>query len=89
MNLMSSMAKTFVGSAMAMVIVAPVLLTGRMLYLRATSAGISLMTEASISKWARLMEGTPNCWERHSVMSSSETKPSLMRVSPSFPPVSF
>ena len=41
-----------VGSVqIAIVIVAPVLLTGRMLYFRATSAGMSLMTLGSISKW--------------------------------------
>ena len=50
MNLMSSMAKTLVGSAIAIVIVAPVLLTGRMLYFRATSALINLITDESISK---------------------------------------
>src|ERR1035437_7877718 len=64
MNLMSSMANTFVGSAMAIVIVAPVLLTGRMLYLRATSAATSLRTAGSISKCERLIDGTPN-WIGH------------------------
>ena len=57
MNLMSSMANTFVGSAIAIVIVAPVLLTGRMLYLRATSAATSLRTSGSISKCERLIDG--------------------------------
>ena len=73
MNLMSSMAKTFVGSAIAIVIVAPVLLTGRMLYLRATSAATSFRTAGSISKCERLIDGTPNCAESVSVMSSSVT----------------
>ena len=49
MNLMSSIAKTFVGSIIAMVTVAPALATGRIVYLRATSAGMILMTASSIS----------------------------------------
>ena len=54
MNLMSSMAKTFVGSIIAMVIVAPALVTGRMVYLRAMSAGMILMTASSISMPSRI-----------------------------------
>ena len=71
MNLMSSIAKTFVGSPIAIVRVAPVLFTGRTPYLRATSPGTILMMFGSISKWDRSIEGTPNCWERVSVMSAS------------------
>ena len=75
MNLMSSMANTFVGSPIAIVSVAPVLFTGRTPYLRATSAGTILMTLGSISKLARSIDGTPNCWESVSVISFSVTAP--------------
>ena len=71
MNLMSSMANTFVGSAMAMVRVAPE--RDRIWYLRAVSAGMILMMAGSTSKWSRLMEGTPYCRERRLVISSSRT----------------
>ena len=77
MNLMSSIAKTLVGSPIAMVNVAPVLFTGRTPYLRATSPGTILMTAGSIEKLERSIEGTPNCWESVSVMSLSETAPTL------------
>ena len=89
MNLMSSIAKTLVGSTIAMVSVAPVRLTGTTRYFCATSEGISLMTASSISKWRRLIEGTPYCSERRSVMSSSRTNPILTRLYPSFPPLFF
>src|SRR5262249_37614411 len=88
MNLMSSMAKTLVGSPMAIVRVAPVLLTGRTPYLRATSPGTILITAASISKLPRSIEGTPNCWESVSVMSFSVTAPTRTSASPSLPPSS-
>src|SRR6266850_2319575 len=89
MNLMSSMANTFVGSTMAMVRVAPLRLTGMIRYFCATSLGISLTTESSTSIFERLIAGTPYCWERTRVISSSLTKPSLMRFSPSLPPLVF
>ena len=73
MNLMSSMAKTLVGSAIAMVSVAPVRLTGTTRYFWATSDGIRLITDSSISKCRRLIEGTPYCSESSWVMSSSLT----------------
>src|SRR6185503_16589091 len=85
MNLMSSMAKTFVGSDIAIVSVAPVLLTGRTPYFRATSPGTTLMIAGSISKCARSIEGTPNCWDRVSVMSCSDTAPIRIRASPNLP----
>ncbi len=50
MNLMSSMAKTFVGSAMAMVSVAPDRERGRIWYFLAVSAGMILMMAGSTSK---------------------------------------
>ena len=59
MNLMSSMAKTLVGSTMAMVKRAPALETGKMVYLRATSGGMILMIDSSTSTSARLIAGTP------------------------------
>ena len=59
MNLMSSIAKTLVGSVIAIVSVAPARLSGTIWYFCAVSAGISLMTPASISNCARLIEGTP------------------------------
>ena len=88
MNLMSSMANTFVGSPIAIVRVAPVLFTGRTPYLRATSAGTTLMTFGSISKLARSIDGTPNCWERVSVIWDSLTAPVRTSASPSLPPSS-
>src|SRR5512143_986799 len=63
MNLMSSIAKTFVGSDIAIVSVAPVLFTGSTPYLRATSPGTTFITVGSISKCARWIDGTPNCCE--------------------------
>ena len=59
MNLMSSMANTFVGSAIAIVSVAPDRDSGRIWYLRDVSAGMILMIAGSTSKWSRLIEGTP------------------------------
>ena len=44
MNLMSSIAKTLVGSVIAIVSVAPERLSGTIWYFCAVSAGISLMT---------------------------------------------
>ena len=49
MNFRSSSAKTFVGSVIAMVSVAPTRLSGMIWYLWAVSAGTSLMTAGSIS----------------------------------------
>src|SRR3954470_12679239 len=89
MNLMSSMAKTLVGSVIAIVSVAPERLSGIIWYLWAVSAGISLMMPGSISNWVRLMEGTPYCLLRSAVISSSLTKPSFSRLYPSFPPLVF
>ena len=88
MNLMSSIAKTLVGSPIAIVSVAPVLFTGSTPYLRATSAGTILTTAGSISKLARSMEGTPNCCDRVSVMSFSDTAPTRTSASPILPPSS-
>ena len=73
MNLMSSMAKTFVGSAMAIVSVAPERLRGRIWYFRDVSEGMILMMAGSTSKWSRLIEGTPYWRERRLVISSSRT----------------
>ncbi len=89
MNLMSSIAKTLVGSVIAIVSVAPERLSGTIWYLTAVSAGMSLMTDGSRSNCARLMEGTPYCLLSSAVMSSSLTKPSLTRLKPSFPPLAF
>ena len=83
------MAKTLVGSVIAIVSVAPARLSGTIWYFCAVSAGTSLMTAGSISNSARLMEGTPYCRLRSAVISSSFTKPSLTRLSPSFPPLAF
>ena len=89
MNLMSSMAKTLVGSVIAIVSVAPARLSGRIWYFWAVSAGISLMTDWSISNSPRLIDGTPYCRLSSAVISSSLTKPSLTRLSPSLPPLAF
>ncbi len=59
MNLMSSSAKTLVGSVIAIVSVAPDRPMGTIWYFCAVSAGISLRTETSMSNCARLMKGTP------------------------------
>ena len=48
MNLMSSMAKTFEGSAIATVSVIPTRLMGMTRYFLATSIGMSLMTSRSM-----------------------------------------
>ena len=69
MNLMSSMAKTLVGSNIAMVTLAPAFDTGMMVYLRATSAGMILTTDSSTSTRARLMAETLKCLERNSTSS--------------------
>ena len=70
MNLMSSMANTLVGSVIAMVSVAPLRLTGTTWYFCAVSTGTSLITAASISKSARLIDGTPYCRLKTAMMSS-------------------
>src|SRR5262245_549850 len=89
MNLMSSMAKTLVGSSMAMVSFAPALEMGRMVYLRATSAGMILITASSTSTRSRFTDGTPKCLERKSVSFSSVTIPILTRFVPRRPPSFF
>jgi hypothetical protein len=83
------MAKTFVGSAMAMVRVAPDRERGRIWYFRVVSAGMILMIEGSTSKWSRLMDGTPYWRERRLVISSSRTYPSDTKAFPSLPPFIF
>jgi hypothetical protein len=59
MNLMSSMATVFDGSAIAIVRVAPDRARGRTRYFRAVSAGRILRSAGSTAKWSRSMEGTP------------------------------
>ena len=66
MNFTSSIAKTFVGSIIATVTVAPVFETGRIVYLRARSAGMILRTASSMSMPLRSTEGTLKCWESES-----------------------
>ena len=80
MNLMSSIAKTLVGSVIAIVSVAPARLSGTIWYLCAVSGGISLMTAGSSSNSERLIEGTPYCLLRSAVISSSLTSPILTRL---------
>ena len=80
MNLMSSIAKTLVGSVIAIVSVAPARLSGTIWYFCAVSAGISLTTAGSISNCARLMDGTPYCLLSSAVISSSLTNPILTRL---------
>ncbi len=89
MNLMSSMAKTLVGSAIAIVRVAPERESGSTWYFLAVSAGMILMIAGSTSKCSRLMEGTPYCRERRLVISSSLTYPSSTNALPSLPPLAF
>ena len=89
MNLMSSMANTLVGSAMAMVRVAPERERGSTWYFLAVSAGMILMIPGSTSKWSRLIEGTPYCRESRLVISSSLTNPRLTKALPSLPPFIF
>ena len=86
MNLISSMAKMLLGSAMATVRTLPVRLMGMTWCFWAISDGMSLMTVASISKCERLMEGTPYWRLRKDVMSSSLMNPSLTRLPPIRPP---
>jgi hypothetical protein len=74
------MAKTLVGSVIAIVSVAPARLSGMIWYLCAVSEGISLTIEGSISNCERLIDGTPYCFESSAVISSSLTKPSLTRL---------
>ena len=80
MNLMSSIAKTLVGSVIAIVSVAPARLSGTIWYFWAVSAGISLMTLGSISNCVRLIDGTPYWRLRSAVISSSLTRPSFTRL---------
>ena len=80
MNLMSSIAKTLVGSVIAIVSVLPERLSGMIWYFRAVSAGMSLMMVGSILNCARLMDGTPYCLLRSAVISSSLTNPILTRL---------
>jgi hypothetical protein len=87
MNLMSSMAKTFVGSAMARVSLAPESDSGSTWYFRAVSAGTILMIRGSTSKWSRQIEGTPYCRDSRLVISFSLTNPSETKAAPSLPPV--
>jgi hypothetical protein len=60
---------------MATVRMFPVRLMGMTWCFWAISEGMSLMTVPSISKWDRLMDGTPYCRLRNEVMSSSLMKP--------------
>ena len=80
MNLMSSMANTLVGSAMAMVRVAPERESGSTWYFRAVSAGMILMMAGSTSKWSRSIDGTPYWRESRLVISSSLTNPRLTKA---------
>ncbi len=89
MNLMSSMANTLVGSAMAIVSTAPERESGSTWYFRAVSAGMILMIVGSTSKWSRLIEGTPYWRESRLVISSSFTKPRDTKALPSLPPPIF
>ena len=89
MNLMSSMANTFVGSVMAIVSVAPTRLRGMIWYFCAVSTGISLTMAGSMSNCSRLIDGTPYCLLSSAVMSSSRTKPSFTSAVPSLPPWCF
>ena len=86
---MSSMANTFVGSAMAIESVFFLTEMGSTWYFRAVSAGMILMIPGSTSKWSRLMEGTPYCRESRLLISSSVTNPRVTKASPSSPPFIF
>ena len=86
MNFTSSIAKTFVGSVIAIVSVAPDRLNGMIWYLRAVSAGTSLITAGSISNCPSAIDGTPYCFDSRAVISSSWMYPSFTRLAPSFPP---
>src|SRR6476620_4773925 len=86
MNFTSSIAKTLVGSVIAIVRVAPERLSGTIWYLRAVSPGTSLITAGSISNWPSEIDGTPYCFESRAVISSSWMYPSLTRLAPSLPP---
>jgi hypothetical protein len=80
MNLMSSIAKTLVGSVIAIVRVLPERLSGMTWYLRAVSVGTSLTMVGSILNWARLIDGTPYCLLSRVVICSSLTNPILTRL---------
>ena len=86
MNFTSSIAKTFVGSAIASVSVVPDRPTGSTLYLVALSGGTRRTTEGSRSNSRRLMAGTPQWRLTTAVMSSSAMIPSLTRLVLSRPP---
>ena len=87
MNLMSSMANTLVGSAMAIVSVALERESGSTWYFRAVSAGMILMMPGSTSKWSRLIDGTPYWRDSRLVISSSLTNPRLTMAFPILPPL--
>jgi hypothetical protein len=89
MNLMSSMAKTLVGSLMARLKTAPAREIGITWYFRQVSPGRTFRTVASMSKVARLIEGTPYCRESSPVISSSLTNPRVTRARPSLIPFCF
>ena len=61
---------------MAIVTFAPDLETGRIVYLRVMSAGISFRMVSSSSISSRLIDGTPWWIDRNSTSSSSLMKPS-------------
>ena len=87
MNFTSSSAKTLVGSVIAIVSVAPDRLSGTIEYLRAVSAGTSLMIAASISNSLSAIDGTPYCFDSSAVISSSLMNSSLTRLAPEAPAV--
>ena len=80
------MANTLVGSVIAIVSVAPARDSGTTWYFCAVSAGSSLTIAGSISNVPSAIEGTPYCLLSSAVISSSFTKPSLIRLKPSLPP---
>jgi hypothetical protein len=80
MNLMSSIAKTLVGSVIAIVNVLPERLSGIIWYFRAVSVGTSLTIVGSILNCARLIAGTPYCLLRSAVICSSLTNPIFTRL---------
>src|SRR5207253_9711672 len=80
MNFMSSIAKTFVGSTMASVRVAPTRDNGRTEYFWATSGGMRRRTESSVSNKTRLTDGMPYWRDSMAVIVSSETSPRLTGV---------
>ena len=90
MNLMSSIAKTLVGSVIAIVSVAArAAQRERSGSCGPSRSGTSLTMVGSILNWARLIEGTPYCLLSSAVISSSFTNPILTRLKPSLPPLPF